>query len=302
VRPTLKRTAAVSSLLVFVAAMAALALPLGDGNSQPTGPLEAEQAFPVAFFDEHEFADALLRAEETPAEPMPGARALIIPHHWTAGGLILRGIRDLAATGNISRIVLVGPDHVNAGRWPATTSDLAWQTPFGRLEADAGAVERLTGSGLARSDPDVLAHEHSVAGIVHAIAYYMPQARIVPLALRHDMTFDEITALASAVAREADGRTAVIASVDFSHYLSAPEAEAKDSETLAVLQVLDSPRIMGFGNEHLDSPPSIVLTMEVARLLGARNFVLRENTNSGLLSGTLPPPVTSYIEGYFAAR
>jgi AmmeMemoRadiSam system protein B len=233
---------------------------------------------------------------------MPGARALIIPHHWVGGGLIMRGIRDLAATRDISRVVLVGPDHVNAGSAPATTTELAWQTPFGRVEPDTLEINRLAALGVVRPDPEVLAHEHSIAGIVHAIKYYLPEASIVALALRHDMTYAEVTALVAAAAAGGDEHTAVIASVDFSHYLSAPEAAARDRETLAALAGMDSALVMGYGNDHLDSPPSIVFAMEYARMMGADEFVVRANTNSGVLAGTLSPPVTSYVEGYFTSE
>ncbi len=295
-----------SRLFVVAAGLAAMAvlalLPGGGGNSRLAQPDAPAQAHPVSFFDEREFTGALLEAEPAPPEPMPGVRALIIPHHWVGGALIMRGSRDLAATAEVSRVILVGPDHVNAGSAPATTSGLAWQTPFGRLEPDAAEIERLAGLGVAREDADVLVHEHSIAGIVHAVKYYMPQATLVPLALRHDMIYAKVMSLAEAVAAGADEHTAVIVSVDFSHYLPAPEAAAMDRETVAALEALDSTRIMGYGNEHLDSPPSIVFAIEVSRLLGGERFVLRENTNSGVLAGTMSPPVTSYIEGYFTSR
>ena len=115
------------------------------------------------------------------------------------------------------------------------------------------------------------------------------------------LTYAEVIALAKAAAEGADAQTAVIASVDFSHELAAPEAAAKDGETLAALAGMDSALVMRYGNEHMDSPPSIVFAMEYARLMGADEFVLRENTNSGVLAGTLSPPVTSYIEGYFTS-
>jgi AmmeMemoRadiSam system protein B len=215
------------------------------------------------------------------------------------GHLILGQIRDLAATREITRVILVGHDHVNAGRSPASSSTLSWNTPFGQLQPDTPVIDRLIGTGLVANDPDVLANEHSVAGIVHAVANYMPDAKVVPLALRHDMTLGDVTVLARAISGLVDGKTAVIAAVDFSHYLSAGEAELKDGETLAALESMDSNLIMGWNDDHLDSPPSIALAIEIARLLGDERFVLTENTNSGILTGTLAPPATSYIAGYF---
>jgi AmmeMemoRadiSam system protein B len=116
------------------------------------------------------------------------------------------------------------------------------------------------------------------------------------------MTPDQVSALASAVDSLVDDETAVVIAEDFSHYLSAPEAEANDKQTLAALSAMDSSQVALWGNEHLDSPQSVELAIDLARLLGDDTFVLRQNTNSGILSGTLTPPVTSYIAGYFTAR
>jgi AmmeMemoRadiSam system protein B len=120
--------------------------------------------------------------------------------------------------------------------------------------------------------------------------------------MRHEMTYSEVMDLAAAVAALMDDHTAVVAAVDFSHYLPAPDAEANDRETIATLENFDAQAIMRFGDDHLDSPPSIAFTIELSRLTGAKRFVLRENTNSGALTGTLSPPVTSYIAGDFTTQ
>jgi AmmeMemoRadiSam system protein B len=289
------------ALTAGLAIALAIAFPGGE-DGQPLGAPAAEPSHPVTFYDERTFLDAVGQAEASPIEPMPGVRAVIVPHHWVGGYLILRGLRDLAASGDFTRVILVGPDHVGASSSPVSTSTFAWSTPYGQLEPDTATINRLIQLGLAKPDPDVLGHEHSVAGIVHAIKYYMPAAKVIPLVLRHDMTQSEVTDLAAAVAALMDDHTAVVAAVDFSHYLSAPDAEAKDKETIAALENLDSQAIMRLGDDHLDSPPSIAFTIELSRLLGAGRFVLREDTNSGVLTGTLSPPVTSYIAGDFRTQ
>jgi AmmeMemoRadiSam system protein B len=213
--------------------------------------------------------------------------------------LILGGLRDLAASGEYERIIVIGPNHVNAGSAAVATSDRSWQTPFGLVQSDAGAIGRLTGGGLVRSEPEVLAYEHSVAGVVPAIAYYLPEARVVPLVLRHDLTAAEVERLAAALVPLLDGGTVIVAAVDFSHYLQAKEARARDGETLAALEALDSSRILSFGDEHVDSPASIAVVMEAMRLKGVGEFQLMENTNSSELGGSARAPVTSYIYGYY---
>jgi len=282
-----------------IIALAFVLLPSTPEQPAPSAVAQAQPAHPLTFFDDRAFAAALARAEAADPNPMPGARAVIVPHHWLAGHLILGGLRDLAASGDYRRIILVGPNHVNAGAAAVITSDIAWQTPFGSIEPDAEALRRLLDGGFAQSEPDVLTYEHSVAGIVPAIAYYLPEARLVPLALRRDMTPGEVQRLAAALAPLLDSRTALIAAVDFSHYLSAEEAGQRDGETLAALDSLDSSRILSFGDDHLDSPPSIAVLMEAMRLSGAGEFQLRVNSNSSELGGSALAPVTSYIYGYY---
>jgi hypothetical protein len=108
-----------------------------------------------------------------------------------------------------------------------------------------------------------------------------------------------VETLAAALAPLLDGETAIVAAVDFSHYLSAEQARQNDGETLEALQSLDSSRILSFSNEHVDSPASIAAVLETMHLLGATEFEPRENINSGDLGGPALAPVTSYITGYY---
>jgi AmmeMemoRadiSam system protein B len=234
-----------------------------------------------------------------PPHPAVGARGLIVPHHWLAGHLILAGLRDLGAGRRLRRLVLLAPNHIGAGGALVTTSDRPWQTPFGRVDADVDAVRSLVDAGAATLAPDRLTHEHSVNGLVPALASQLPGVRLVPLAVHSGLRREEVLGYALALSRLADEGTAFVASVDFSHYLPPEEARARDGETLAALRVLDSASVLGFSNEHLDSPGSMAILMETMRLLGATRFELRANTNSAELMGRAPSGVTSYIYGLY---
>lgn len=91
-----------------------------------TAAVDAAAALPIIpaapdVFDARAFARGRARLVGGPS-PMPGARAVVVPHHWPAGALIAAGLRDLAATRRIRRVVLIGPDHAHAGAAPATTA------------------------------------------------------------------------------------------------------------------------------------------------------------------------------------
>lgn len=282
-----------------LAAAAPALVPVARGFADRPAVVRAESTHPSTFYDTASFARAVARAAAAPVRPMPGARAIIVPHHWLAGSLIVGGLRDVAASGTWTRVVLIGPNHSGAGGAAVSTSEWSWTTPFGEVKADGEAVRTLLRRGLAEPRPDVLTYEHSIDGIVPAIARFLPHARLVPLALRAHWTASEVDRLAAALAEIVDERTVVVASVDFSHYLSAGEARGRNTETIAALRSLDSRRILSFGNEHVDSPPAIAAVMETVRRLGATRFELRADTNSTEFGGSTLPPVTSYITGYF---
>lgn len=285
-----------AAVAVALAAVPALVLPEASGGVREAsrGPLH-----PAAFYSPRAFSAALERLSATGVEPSRGARVVIVPHHWLAGHLILGGLRDLAAAGGVRRVILVGPNHIGAGGAAATTSGRGWATRFGVVGADRAAVSSLVRRGLARSEPDVLTWEHSISGIVPAIAREVPGARVVPLALRAARTPGEVRLLAAALAGMMDRGTVLVASVDFSHYLSAAQARERNRESVSALRAMDAARVLGWGNEHLDSPPSIALAIETARALGATEFVLRADSDSARLGGSSLADVTSYVAGYY---
>lgn len=277
---------------------AVLRLAASDGAGTPA----AEASLRSGFYDAHQFARALAGAQALPPSPMPGARAVIVPHHWLAGHLILATLRDLAAGGTVRRVILVGPNHTGAGNAGVATAALPWQTPFGLLQADAVAVQGLAAAGLASVDTDAIEHEHSIAGLMPALAYYLPHTTVVPLAVRSGMTDADVRRLAEGTTPLLDSHTVIVASVDFSHYLTAIEAHSRDRETLEALQSLDSARVLSWGNEHVDSPAALALVLYAMRQAGPTEFHLRENTDSSRSGGVLAPTVTSYINGWYGGR
>jgi hypothetical protein len=297
---TARARSAALALVAAVAVLTVLPAPAAAPGDRSAVQANAEPAHPLVFFDRVAFSQALAQVEASPPRPLEGARALVIPHHWLAGRLILGTLRDAAASGEFERVVLMGPNHTNAGGAPLTTSDLPWDTPFGAMRSDAAGIDELAARAAVATAPDVLTYEHSVAGIVPAVAYYLPDARVVPLVLGAAITADEISALVSALAALDDGRTLFVASVDFSHYLPLAQAHAMDAESVSALAAMDTRGILTYGNEHMDSPASIAVLMELARRAASAEFHLLENTDSTQITGMGAGSVTSYVAGYFS--
>jgi AmmeMemoRadiSam system protein B len=255
---------------------------------------------PLVHFDPYLFGRAWVAVQSKPARPLPGARVLVVPHHWVAGALILGPLRDLGATASVERVILVGPDHENRGVAPVTTSSAAWSTPFGRVAPDRALVDALVSQGLARQQPGLLTDEHSVAGLVPAVARALPGATVVPLLLRGDTSSEQVAGLARALAPQvASEGTVMVVAVDFAHDVPASAVPRLNGQSLAALRSLDDAAVLRWGNEHLDSPAAIVLAMTVARAVGATHFELMADTDASAFGAPASQPVTSYVVGYY---
>jgi AmmeMemoRadiSam system protein B len=229
---------------------------------------------------------------------MPGARALIVPHHWTAGPLIVGPLRDLAATREVRRVILIGPNHTNSGGATLITSDRRWSTPSGAAAPDGSALAALASAGAA-VEPDVLRYEHSVAGIVPAVRHALPHASITPLIIKRTATNVDVARVAAALAPLlADEGTVIVAAVDFSHGLPPDAARVRNAETRAILDRLAASELLALGNEHLDSPAAVAISIEAARAAGITAFELRANATSAEFAPA-DDGVTSYLVGYF---
>lgn len=232
-------------------------------------------------------------AQPQPQSQPPPLAGGLVPHHLVAGALITDFFLDLARNPP-STIILVGPNHENRGARIAT-SRLGWATPFGTVAPASDLVDRMVRDGRLVVDDQALAPEHSVGGLMPYIRYHLPEARVVPIILHGDVSLAEVERLAGVVAPEVERGAALVASVDFSHYLTRAEAEERDRETWRAIAGYDLPAIMRMGDDHLDSPASLFLLLATMRRLGIHGPVRTAHTNSGVLMGSDFAETTSYM-------
>lgn len=284
---------------VLVPVLTATDVAVRPDNGEPAPKTAYRPTHASLFFDPVTFYRGVEAAESTPR--MEGSvYGGVIPHHWLPAHLITGFFRGLAENDPPDTVVLLGPNHTNAGSARVLTSNLAWETPFGLAEPDREFVGRLVEQGLARVEPARLTAEHSVAGIMPAVKYYLPEAQVVPVILSGDVTPTEALRLGEALAGLWTDDTVIVAAVDFSHYLVRAQAARHDAATLTLLEELDADALFALDNAYLDSPSSIAVLIAAMERLGAHRFILIENTNSGALQGDELAPTTSYVMGYYA--
>lgn len=256
---------------------------------------------PVLDFDREGFFDSVARS----ADPFPlglsgSLRGGIIPHHTLPGFLIARFFRTVAAGPSIpKKIILIGPNHPDAGARTVLTSSFDWETPFGRVRAAREEVAAITASESAFENGDILSREHSVAAIMPYVKYFLPDTEVIPIVLQSKLDSADVKRIAKDLSAFVDEGTIVVAAVDFSHYLTASQAQKKDEHTRLLLESLSAEGLFGLDNDHLDSPASIALLFEMMMVEGVSDFRILANTNSGFLSDDFVTPTTSYFVAGF---
>ena len=155
-------------------------------------------------------------------------RAAVVPHagYVYSGPIAALAYAAIAAERPPRTVLLLGVDHHGAGV-PAAVSDRDWMTPLGPAEVDHDLVRALA-RGPVEIDEASHAPEHSLEVQVPFLQYVLPAPRFVGLMVRFG-SYDFLREIANVVRTAIAGRDVLlIASTDFSHYVSPPDADRLD--------------------------------------------------------------------------
>lgn len=271
-------------------------------RSEPDGSLS-----PVAdtvSFQKIETDEAIVSAAISRSSgSLPGFSILaggVTPHHLLAAEMIADFYRTISSSGP-ERIILLGPNHAEAGPGKIISSFSGWETAFGKVLPDISAIKNLENEGFLKTETLVLANDISLTSQLPFLASFFPQAKVIPLLLSGRLSLEESEIFAGRLFSFVDDKTLVIASVDFSHYLSSVEAAKKDEITWEAICNFDYPRLYSFNSDHLDSPPSLGILLMIMDKLGAKPVLLK-NLTSGQLTGDFTSSSTSYFTFVFERR
>ncbi len=260
--------------------------------------VESEDAAPDPPFPPFYQTDTPFRAAmETVTAPAldPPPSGLTLPHHALALDLMAEGLA-LARAGNYERIVLISPDHFRRSETAGAVAVRDFLTVLGPVPADRAASLRLAKDPMI-SVSSLASHEHGFRAILPFLAKWFPGVPVVTLAVGIRTTPDEWQGLADALDPIVTERTLVIQSTDFSHYLTAEEARARDAETLAILASGDPDKIPSLDQpDHIDSKAAQWIQMTLQQRRGASLAVVN-NRNSVQYAAPGEPvrETTSYV-------
>lgn len=153
-------------------------------------------------------------------------------------------------TGLPEAVVIIGPSHRSFSRSKiGVFCGEAFETPLGICRVDRGLAEAIASNAPFGRDEAVHASEHSLEVQVPFLQYIYSAAgapdslAIVPLCMV-DQDYETSAEAGEAMASALKGcgkRVAVIASSDFSHYVPAAEARARDMKAIDEILRLEMP-------------------------------------------------------------
>ncbi|MFA6422414.1 MAG: AmmeMemoRadiSam system protein B [Candidatus Buchananbacteria bacterium] len=236
----------------------------------------------------------------------PAVKGTIVNHHLLAGKLIAKTICNVATDKKLT-IVLLSPNHFSNGQSHVIVSPNAWQTPYGILSQDVKIINDLSAQKIAVIDNAPFKFEHGIYGVIPFIKKAIPNAKIVPIIIKDSTTKEEKENLEKYLIESLPKDSIIIASLDFSHYLTSDQADISDQKSLEILNSFDLEKLKDLNPnskpDNVDSLPALEIFLSAMKEKGAVNFQMIDNTNSAKLIGDLSiKETTSYIVGLFLQK
>jgi hypothetical protein len=252
-----------------------------------------EDNLKCAYYNEKDFMVSLKIAEKMKVH-QGEIKGGIVPHHLLADGMIASFFKALSGQ-KYREIVVVAPNHKRLGKSSVNTSIKSWNTPFGTLASSKDIIQSFVSEGLAADNPGLMEEEHSISSLVPYIKYYLPDTRIIPLLIHGNYGLPNSENLAGIIKKKmGDRKFLIIASVDFSHYLTPEKADIMDEITLKAIGDRNVTAISRMTNDNLDSPPSMITLLTVMKELGANNYDVLGHDNSARITKQFSTSTTSY--------
>ncbi|MFA5184494.1 MAG: AmmeMemoRadiSam system protein B [Patescibacteria group bacterium] len=219
---------------------------------------------------------------------------LIVPHHLLAKDLVAQAFAA-AAPGRYRRIILMSPDHFDAGRTAISVTERNFSTVFGEVQTAAEISRQLKKLSFV-SEGDFFYREHGLQAVLPFIKYYFPAAEIVALTFKPTVSQAELDQIIAILAKELPADSLVIQSTDFSHYLTPAQAAERDAQTIAALSAGDPARMLNLNQpDNIDSLAAQYVQARLqADLFGAPLKVL-DHKNSQDYTTEVVTSSTSYL-------
>lgn len=265
-------------------------------------------------------------------ENIPGkVKAVILPHHLLVESYMNRFYAQLAEENNYDRVVILAPNHFGYGyNFIQTTDSInveektidseSRQMLQDAPELDQAWIAILEKARVAVVEPKYFSREHGVFTHYQLLKKYFPGAKIVPVIIkRHtpEKNLNDFAEELKALVNGDEGRTLILASLDFSHYTSEDLAVKNDLRMMKWLAEIDGDSAVSevsledakavsesFDQENdesvaIDSPETLYVIARMMLDAKAGWTMWARTSSTSLIEGVSAADNTSHIFGYF---
>ncbi|HWR98380.1 MAG TPA: AmmeMemoRadiSam system protein B, partial [Candidatus Methanoperedens sp.] len=242
--------------------------------------------------DAAEFArrvDALLAAAPAPSGDGTPV-ALVSPHagYVYSGAIAAHAYRAVQGKA-FDTVVVIGPSHRDAFTGLSVYDTLRFDTPLGQILCDRELIGKLVGAHPNIGyRPTAHRDEHSLEVQVPFLQRALSGFKLVMVVVGGRDPEAELTLVMALAEYAKHKRLLVVASSDLSHYHGYDDANRLDAVALRSIAALDTLALekdVRAGRCEACGILPVLITMEYARRLGARQGVLLKQANSGDTAG-----------------
>lgn len=236
----------------------------------------------VAIFGLVVIVMSLFQSEKNEQVEKRAVWAAVVPHHDVVKSERLRFWDNYLATvpelGDVERLIIIGPNHFGSDQTVIVYDDEDYTT-FGGVFQNFMARAEYFDQGVVKNTT-LVKEDHAVTSLLAELYERFPSAEIAAFLVGDEVSLER-TAVLNRFVEDSCRKCLVVASVDFSHYLEAAEAEQKTSEAIRQLEEM-TVREGSLGvPDHADCPACLFAVQETARAEG-RKFELFFRDNYGV--------------------
>lgn len=164
----------------------------------------------------------------------------VVPHHLAAKEIIKDFFEyiSLESKAQPETIILLSPDHFDSGDLAEGKLFIALELgteEFDGIEVDDVLLKNLASQVGFNHSNSFIVFEHGITALLPYIKKYFPETKILPILISFDINKEQTKYLVETINSYASSQAIVIASVDFSHYLSKRAAEFHDVKSINTL-------------------------------------------------------------------
>ncbi|MDR0272512.1 MAG: AmmeMemoRadiSam system protein B [Clostridiales bacterium] len=220
----------------------------------------------------------------------------VVPHHTTAA-VMISGFFSCAAefADYYDTVIILAPNH-SGGFAEIIASERDWDVGDGVFTNRSFVADLISANENAAISHSHMEEDHSASVLIPYVHYYLPNTQVATVLLSRSLSFDGTIDFARWLENwiaESGENILLVASIDFSHFLTPQESIEKDRITAYAIATRDYRMIHSLNDAHLDSSASLIVFLQYLDALGIDPQII-DHTNAAEFLNAGIPETTSY--------